>query len=211
MSSKSVGPTHLTNVHSGLSAQQLDPKERVIISLIGAEGASGQRYEHIPGLTWLQKEVFLVLRRLEGEDIVKRSFEPHKLGMFSEEVDHLLQGLMADGVVVRAGVAGLALSAEGKRLADEILGSGKSGVAIVREVKGLLNALDYGDLIAYVYSAYPGWDSASEVKHFLGDRGRRERLAYRLYASNKISIERAAQVAGMTVEKFAGDLHKHVR
>lgn len=182
-----------------------------MISLIGAEGASGQRYEHIPGLTWLQKEVFVVLRRLEGEDIVKRSFEPHKLGMFSEEVDHLLQGLMADGLVVRAGTAGLALSAEGKRLADEVLGSGKSGVAIVREVKGLLNSLDYGDLIAYVYSAYPGWDSASEVKHYLDDRGRRERLAHRLYAAGKISIERAAQVAGTTVEKFADDLRKHAR
>ena len=208
MAIKKSGNRSESVVQSLLSAQELDPKERIIISLIGAEGPSGQRYEPIPGLTWLQKEVFLVLRRLEGDEGVRSSFEPHKLGMFSEEVDHLLQGLIADGFVSRASGSKLTLSPEGKRLADEVLTSGKSGVITVREVKELLNDLEYGDLITYVYSAYPGWDSASEVKHYLDDKGRRERLAHRLYDADKISVERAAQVAGTSVEKFAGGHHK---
>ncbi len=122
--------------------------------------------------------------------------------MYSEMVDTLLAGLVKDGIVDVGRGSKISLTSDGRELGRQILSSGKQGVQIVQEVKELLNDLDYSDLIIYVYASYPGWDEASEVRHILSDRPRRQALARRLYQSGKISAGRAAEVAGSPIQTF---------
>ena len=150
----------------------------------------------------MQKEVFASLRNLAGEEGVRKLFEPHRMGMYSEEVAHLVAGLVRDGLVICNGDGPIALTEAGKPLASELLASGKAGVEVIRSVKELLNGLEYPDLIIYVYSVYPKWDDASEVGHYMRDAPRRRALATRLYQAGRISVERAALVAGEPLEKF---------
>lgn len=183
---------------------KFEPVERIILSLLGAPGPTETAFEPIPGQTWLQKEVFVVLRNLVDEESVKRIYEPHRQGMYSEVVDNMLTGLVKEGFVKIPGGNKIVLTDKGRKIAHGFLESGKQGVHIVQEVKQLLNGLTYPDLIIYVYSTYPGWGEASEVKGYLRDRSRRLALAERLYKAGQISAGRAAQIAGTGIERFVG-------
>lgn len=187
--------------------QSFNPVERVILSLLGVEGSNGAKFEPVKGPTWMQKEVFVVLRSLLGEDGIRPLYEPHKLGMYSEEVEHLVAGLRADGLIESGADGPITLTGKGRTVASRILSSGKRGVEVAREVKTLLNGLEFPDLIIYVYSAYPGWQESSEVAHYLNNKARREALGLRLCREGKISAERASQVAGKPFRSFLSMLN----
>lgn len=184
-----------------------NPMERVILTLLGVEGPTGSRFEPVRGVTWMQKQVFVVMRSLLGEEGIRPLYEPHRLGMYSEEVEHLLAGLRADGIIDSVNDGPIELTEKGRLAAVRIIASGKRGVEVAKEVKALLNGLEFQDLIIYVYSAYPGWQDSSEVAHFLRNQARRRALALRLYREGKISAERASQVAGKPFRDFLEELH----
>ena len=78
----------------------------------------------------------------------------------------------------------------------------------IAEFKELLNDLTYDELLAFVYFSHPSLEEiigeSSWYEEFLPIR---ERLAISLYEKDKVSAQKAAQIAG----EYLGDFLKKIK
>jgi predicted HTH domain antitoxin len=159
---------------------------------------SANNNQPITGKVWFQKELFLVsqnLPRLEDE----AEFEGSLMGPFSENADAELDHLRIEGLVELDGK--IKLTQKGQEVADRLkLKTSKETFEILSDMKSFINDLTEDEMLAFVYFSYP--DMTLESIELDRIRERRAEIAVSLYRKRKVSIGKAAFIAGLSQEDF---------
>jgi len=165
-------------------------------------------FESVKGNLWLQKELFLLSQTYD--DLKEESeFEPYFLGPHSELVEDEFDDLLQVDLVIKVGNK-IKLTNSGKEIADFISKKIKEeDRKIVSDLKEFINDLSEDDLLGFIYFSYP--EMRKESIKFNKIKQKRQIIALNLYRKGKISIGKAAEIAGMTIEAFTNFLkHKNL-
>jgi uncharacterized protein YwgA len=174
--------------------------QKYIILLLGAKGQ-----EPIKGNTWFQKELYILA---ENVPLVAKeaSFDSDFYGPFSENAKEQLDDLVLDGVVDKQGNK-MFLSGLGVKIEDKLKKTvPKEELELIEDYKDLLNDLSDDELLTFIYFSFPSMTDESWVLDKI--KKNRVNVALKLYHKEKISLEKAAEIAGMPVEELMGLIKK---
>jgi predicted HTH domain antitoxin len=161
--------------------------------LVGAN-----KNEPITGKVWFQKELFLVsqnIPRLEDET----EFEGSLMGPYSENADAELDQLRIEGIVELNGK--IRLTAIGQELAKKLeTRASKETMEVISEMKSFLNDLSEDELLGFIYFSYPSM--VIESIKFEDIKRKRGEIGVSLYRKRKVSLGKAALIAGLSQEDF---------
>jgi predicted HTH domain antitoxin len=160
---------------------------------------STNNFELIKGNLWLQKELFLLSQNYD--DLKHESeFEPYFLGPHSEVVEEELNDLFQAGLVNRDD-SKIKLTPLGKEIGSLLCQKiSNENQKFISELKEFLNDLNQDELLGFIYFSYP--DMRKESIKFENIKQKRNTIALNLYQKGKISLGKAAEIAGMTIETF---------
>ena len=155
--------------------------------------------EALKGKVAFQKEMFLIADYID-KIREQAEFIPHTFGPYSEAAENEMRNLRSIGLVKEkdheycitpTGVA--ALSKAKPAFSDE-------EIEAIQDYKKFLNDLSQDELLIFTYVSYPEFKEESAVY----DRVIRKRIptAISLYKKGKVSLEKAAFLAGLPAEKF---------
>ncbi len=175
---------------------QLTFMQRFVLAALGLGPA-----EEVPEKLHLQKELFLVAQNNERLD-EEADYVPYLKGPYSEAVDIALEDLRTLGLVTFNKYGRhIRLTEQGQELHDRIERDIPRRVRdVITDAKDLFNDLNQDELLCFVYLTYPDMISRSVVKERAFEQ--RSSLAKRLYAKEKVSLEKAAELAGMRISEF---------
>ena len=165
-----------------------------ILHLLHAGGNSAVR-----GDVLFQKELFLIGDYIEriGEDA---DFVPHIFGPYSEAAEVALGELVSLGLVRRS-EGGYTLTPDGVRVWEKVCSvfhTEESGA--IDDFKAFLNDLSVDEVLLFVYVTYPEYTQESaRLRDILQ---KRIPLSASLYRKGKVSLEKAAFLAGMNMESY---------
>lgn len=175
--------------------RQLSTAGRFILLLAGA-----RQFRPIPGKTHLQKEMYL-LQRTFPELGDEAGYEPRSAGPYSDAVDDEAGRLELAGLIGLDG-GRFELTREGRAAFDRLKIEMDKELDGVQDLKELLNDLTRDEIAALVYFSQPEEDLEDESAIYADLELKRERLAMSMYRKEKISAQRAAQIAGMYLGDF---------
>lgn len=158
---------------------------------------SANLFEPIRGKLWFQKELFLVaenIPRLEEE----ADFEDDLLGPYSEIADGELEQLRIEVIVDKRK---LRLTPFGRKIAKLLeLEVGKNLIQLISDVKSFINNLTKDELLGFIYFSYPKMKTESIEYERIKEN--RQPIAISLYKKRKVSLGKAADIAGLSQEEF---------
>jgi len=175
-------------------ADSLSDLDVAILHLLHARGNSAIR-----GSVILQKELFLIgnyIERIRDD----ADFVPHIFGPYSESAEVALEGLISLGLVRRS-EGSYTLTPDGARVWEKVrsvFSNDESGA--IDDFKAFLNDLSVDEVLLFVYITYPKYTCESaRLRDILQ---KRVRLSASLYRKGKVSLEKAAFLAGMNMESY---------
>ena len=168
------------------------PLHRLVILLAASNGG-----EPIRGRAKLQKIVFMLT---EGEDREDRpcGYDAGEYGPHSDIVDEEAGYLEEAGILCADGSGNISLTRLGMEVAGRIAGGeDRPTLEMIDEYKEVFNDLTIGELLAYVYSAYP--DMATRSQAYDRTMSNKERHVMSMLKKGKVSLGRAAELLGRPV------------
>ena len=174
----------------------LDVLQRFILAVVGAQDKAPIRER-----LWLQKEIFLIANA--NELLADASgFSPHLQGPFSEAVDAALDDLRSLGLVGYDNYGGhIHLTSAGVAAHENLVRDMPKQVKEqVEDIKGSFNDLTEIELLVFIYYSYPAM--TEESVHLEKVRKNRLPASISLYKKGKVSLEKAAQIAGVNLLEF---------
>lgn len=166
---------------------------------------SGKKFEPIRGNTWFQKQLFLIAKNIE-EVNEEASFDSDFYGPYSENAEEQLEELEMDEVVEKKGNK-MYLSELGQDVASRLIGkTPKERLELIYDFKELLNDLNDDEILTLIYFSFPEFTDESLVLEKI--KKNRKQVAIRLYLKEKVSIQKAAEIAGLPLEKLVKELQK---
>lgn len=177
--------------------EQLDLLHRYILALLGA-----QEQAIVPEELHLQKELWVISRN--NEKLAERcDFQPYLKGPYSETADHALVELRNLGLITfgQYGKRDLKLTPTGRKSVERLMEKMPAKAReLVEDAKGLLNDLSETELLVFTYFTYPDMTEWSVVL----DKAVKNRVdvARKLYEREKVSLEKAASLAGIPLSEF---------
>lgn len=185
-------------MESRYADEYLSDTQKIAILLL-----SSNLFEPIRGKLWYQKELFLVAEnvpRLKEET----DFEEDLLGPYSETADDELEQLRIEGVVDKRK---LRLTPFGRQLAKLLESrANKNLLQLISDIKSFLNKLTKDELLGFVYFSYPQMRTTSV--EFERIEKNRQPIAISLYEKGKVSLGKAAEIAGLSQEEFTETLRE---
>lgn len=176
-----------TTMHE-LIKKNITDLEMLILALLCADNKEGIR-----GKLFLQKEVFLVVNFIK-EMKSRANFIAHVYGPYSESGEYAMENLLSYNLVKRIRGAYVITQHEAElfeelknRLSDENLEA-------IEDFKVFLNDLSQKELLVFIYSSFPEFTAESGIKAEVFKE--RVPVAISLYKKNKVSLEKAASLAG---------------
>ena len=180
-----------------MSDQELEPAERYLFLLLRAPGSDGRHGEPVKGNLWLQKELYLVSRNVKQ---LSDEFEAYRLGPFSEAVEEYESQLRVSQFIDVTS-AGIKLTSKGQKIAEEVwIQASKDEQELVSQFKSLLNDLSRDELLVLVYSTFEESTINSDIRAEI--EAKRKDVAVSLFRKRKVSLERAAKIAQMSLTQF---------
>jgi len=179
----------------------LNNVNKFILLLLGARD-----YAPVSGEIYLQKEMFL-LQNLFPVLKDETDYRPYLLGPHSNVVEEKLNELISSNLIMSE-TGKIKLTPRGVQVFD-ILRTRSTAYEIqkVGEFKELLNDMTRHELLVFTYFSYPSQmeleKESTEYKDLLH---RRKQLAVSIYLKDKVSAQKAAQIAGMYLEDFLEEL-----
>jgi len=176
----------------------LNNAEKIFLLLL-----SENNKEPIQGNLWIQKEVFLLSKNLKPlEDYL--DYEAHLQGPFSESVKNIVDNLQYLGLVKKIN-GKIKLTKKGDDIASKFKeGASKEIIDLIQDIKSFMNELSKEELLLYVYFTYP--EMTEESVEFEDIKSKREKIALDLYHKGKVSLEKAAELSGLSLSEFRGRL-----
>ena len=169
-----------------------DPLHRLVVLLAASNGG-----EPIRGGAKLQKMVFMLTHIKGWQDgpcgYVAGTYGPHS-DVVGEEARY-----MEDVGVLCTDGAGISVTRLGRKVAGRIAAEEDSRtLSRIDRYKDMFNDMTAGELLAYVYSAYPGTATRSPAyDRVMADR---ERHVMSMLKKGKIALGRAAELLDCHVE-----------
>jgi len=167
--------------------------QKYLILLLGA-----LNFKPLRGKTWLQKEMFLLSRNIENlrDEIY---FEPHHYGPYSELLDQELENLEILGIVELNDK--IKLTDVGRKVYTHLVSKlSPDELELIREIRSELDDLTEEELLALIYFSYPKMTKESRVLDRILKN--REKIAVKLYLKEKVSLAKAAEIAGKSLSEF---------
>ena len=165
-----------------------------ILHLLHAGGNSAVRGDVI-----FQKELFLIGDYIEriGDDA---DFVPHIFGPYSESAEVALDELVSLGLVRRS-EGGYTLTPDGVSVWEKVCSAFPTEESeAIDDFKAFLNDLSVDEVLLFVYVTYPEYTKESaRLRDILQ---KRVPLSASLYRKGKVSLEKAAFLAGMNMESY---------
>lgn len=160
---------------------------------------SAKSNEAINGKLWYQKQLFLISKnnkKLEEE----ANFEAYFWGPYSELAESEMEELVQLGVVKQAGGKYI-LTDIGKDIARTLSKKvSKDENQLIDDVKDFVNGLTKDELLLFIYISYPEMkEDAVEFKQLLP---KRKEIAIAMYKKEKISVGKAAELAGVSTDEM---------
>ncbi len=166
---------------------------------------SANKGESIKGKTWFQKELFLIAKNIKVVS-EEASFNSDFYGPYSENAKEQLAELELDEIVVKDGSA-MSLSKLGSQISQRLeQKTPKQRLEMISEFKNLLNDLNDDEILTFIYFTFPEFTEESLVLDNIMKN--RKQVALKLYKKEKISVQRAAEIAGEPLERFIRDVEK---
>ena len=183
--------------------EQLNEVDKFIILLAGANES-----EPIPGPLHLQKEMYL-LQNLFSDLADETDYEPYFMGQHSEIVANELEELKLSRLM-KGSPGPITLTADGDAVLARLRKtSDQERIKKVEEFKEILNDMTKKELLAFVYFSDPAQDVlAEESTEFKDIAQNRKHLAISMYKKDKISAQKAAEIAGESLEDFLDELKR---
>lgn len=180
--------------------EDMSELQKYIVLLLSASNK-----ESIKGNTWFQKELFLIAKNIKEVE-EEASFDSDMYGPYSENAQEQLEGLEMDEVVTKDGNR-MHLSSLGAQIAQKIEQKiPKQKLEMIAEFKTLLNDLSDDEVLTFIYFTFPEFTEESLVLEKINKN--RKPIAIKLYKKGKISLQRAAEIAGESLEKFVRDAER---
>ena len=168
-----------------------EPLHRLVILLAASNGG-----EPIRGRAKLQKIVFM-LTEGEGWEDSPCGYDAGEYGPHSDIVDEET-GYLEDVGILCGGGGDIAATRLGMEVAGRIAsGEDRPTLDMIYEYKEVFNGLTTGELLAYVYSAYP--DMATGSPAYDRTMSNKERHVMSMLKKGKVSLGRAAEPLGRPV------------
>jgi hypothetical protein len=170
--------------------------QKVSVLLIGANS-----FQPIKGKLWFQKELFLIAQNI-GELAEEADFESDFIGPYSEIADEELDQLRREGIVSKGKVE---LTPFGRDVDNRL--REQSPPAILRQIsdmKRFLNNLTKEELLGFIYYSYP--EMRVDSVEFAEIDKNRVQIAISLFGKRKVSLGKAALIAGMSQDDFINEL-----
>jgi predicted HTH domain antitoxin/uncharacterized protein YwgA len=177
--------------------EDLSFTQKISILLLG-----GNYSEPLRGKLWFQKELFLIAQNLpELEE--ETDFEADFIGPYSEVADEELQHLRVEGIVEKTKEK---LTPLGEKIKNQVEQDFPAELKdFIDEIKTFLNDLTRDELLGFIYYTYP--KMRLESVEFERISMIREEIAICLFKKKKVSLGKAAQIAGAIQEDFINLLH----
>lgn len=175
----------------------LSPLEKYLLILLSVNNGQPLR-----GELWMQKEMFLIGKNVNevGED-----FEGYLLGPYSEAVKTAADQFERSGIITRDQRHRISLTSKGEEIAKKIYNSlDEDQRGLVEDIKELLNDMTRWELLAFIYSTFPETTDESDIKEEVEKR--RLFSAISLFRRGKLSLEKSAEVAGLSLREFIIEL-----
>ena len=170
--------------------------QKVSILLIGANS-----FQPVRGKLWFQKELFLIAQNI-GELAEEADFESDFIGPYSEIADEELDQLKREGIVSKEKVE---LTPLGRDVANRLQGQiPPAMLKLISEMKRFLNNLTKEELLGFIYYSYPKMRIDS-VEFAEIDKNRIQ-IAISLFGKSKVSLGKAALIAGLSQADFIDKL-----
>jgi predicted HTH domain antitoxin len=170
--------------------------QKVSILLIGANS-----FQPVRGKLWFQKELFLIAQNIR-ELAEEADFESDFIGPYSEIADEELDQLKREGIVSKEKVE---LTPLGRDVANRLQGQIPPTILkLISEMKRFLNNLTKEELLGFIYYSYP--EMRIESVEFAEIDKNRVQIAISLFGKNKVSLGKAALIAGMSQDDFISEL-----
>lgn len=153
----------------------------------------------VKGDLFLQKEMFLVINYIEEmEDYA--DFISHFLGPYSEAVEIAKDNLVSYKLIKKES-GKYYITKKGVEVFEEVNDKiSRDQIKAIRYFKEFLNDLTKDELLVFIYYSFPEFTSESVKKKEVDES--REEVAKSLYDKEKVSLEKAAELAGMSIEDF---------
>lgn len=149
------------------------------------------------GKLWYQKELFLLSKN--NKDLNEEAgFDAYLWGPHSELADSEMEEFVQLGVVKMLGSKYI-LTPLGMDIAKAIK-SNKEEKELIEDVKNFLNDLSKDELLLFTYISYP--EMCEESVEFKNLLPKRKDIAMNLYEKNKVSIGKAAEIAGISIDSM---------
>lgn len=146
-----------------------------------------------------QKELFFIAKNIP-EIEKEASFDFDFYGPYSENAKAESEALALDDVIDDKEIS-MELSSLGNEIADRLRKKySKNVIELIAEFKELLNDMTDDEIFIFVYLTFPQYRRESVIWN---ERKKyRMSVAISLYKKNKISLECASEIAGISLEKF---------
>lgn len=181
------------------------PEEKYLYLLLYAPGSTKKYNEPIRGDTWLQKEMHVISKFIK---LAQYDFDEHNFGIFSPSLVTIKAQNTASEMIKQQDEKGpLQLTGKGLDVAEKLWKkTPEQEKYVISDLKEFLNDMNYWELIAFSYSTFPDTTSKSEIKPEF--QHTRLSSAISLFRRQKVSLNKAAMIAGMDVDEFTEELKK---
>lgn len=174
---------------------KLSELDALVLALFNANNASPIRDE-----LFFQKEMFLVVNFIK-EMMPSADFIPHILGPYSESVEISSKNLIAVNLIEKT-PKGYQITNLGK----EIFEKASQNIPVekkeaIEDFKEFLNDLSKDELLVFIYFSYPNM-AKPESSIYQEIKRKRIPASISMYKKGKISLEKAAFLSGLPIEKF---------
>ena len=177
----------------------LEPEEQIIIYALGALNNTPLKSKiKLHKLLFLVSTVFPKLNNL-------LEFEEHLFGPYSERINYVLDDLIKLGLAEKKGKSTYQLTELGYELYKRLKPRPEL-IEVIEDFKELLHDLSDNEILAFIYVSYPNYIKESAKWDEL--KGKRIGIAISLLKKEKISFEKASQVAGLSPFEFEDILKK---
>lgn len=174
---------------------QISTLDKFILLLAGV-----RECESINVKTHLQKEMYILQKRfVELAD--EAGYEPDLAGPYSKAVEDEVERLESIKLI-GTDRERVNLTADGRAVFDRIKRGMGEDLESIDELKETLNDLSKRELMALVYLPEPIKILEEESSEYEDVVRQREDLAMAMYEKDKISVQKAAQIAGMYLGDF---------
>jgi uncharacterized protein YwgA len=183
-------------------AEDLSPLSVAILELLKVNNK-----KPVKGNVAFQKEIFLISNYIDKVS-ERAEFIPHSLGPYSEASEVSMDNLVSMGLVEKKEGNAYKITPAGIKVLDlkQDIFSAEEKESIA-DFKEFIGNLTNDEILLFIYASYP--DFTTESTEYRKIMKSRVKNAISIYKKGIISLEKAAFLAGLSIEKFL-DLQRKV-